>query len=75
MDDKGRDPQRRKGPDPKRVPVELLLLGCVGFVLLLVGAALRSDTGDVLANAGLLVTLGSAMWFFMRMVLARSVRD
>jgi hypothetical protein len=75
MDDKGRDARRKKGPDLKRVPVELLFLGCCGFVLLLVGVALRSDVGDVLANAGLLVTLGSALWFFTRMILARAVRE
>lgn len=75
MDDKGRDARPRKGPDPKRVPVELLLLGCCGFVLLLVGAALTSDAGDVLANVGLLLTLCSALWFFMRWIVARSVRE
>jgi hypothetical protein len=75
MDDKGRDARQRKGPDPKRVPVELLFVGCCGFVLLLVGAALMSDTGDLLANAGLLMTLGSALWFFMRWVIARGVRE
>ncbi len=75
MSDKGREVRRRKGPDRRRVPVELLFLGCSGFVLLLVGAALRSDTGDVLANVGLLLTLGSALWFFTRWLIAATVRD
>jgi hypothetical protein len=75
MSGDGRDVRRRKGPDPGRVPVELLFLGCAGFVLLLVGAALRSDTGDVLANVGLLLTLGSALWFFTRWIVAQTVRD
>jgi hypothetical protein len=75
MDEQGRESQPRKGPDPKRVPAELLLLGCGGFVLLLVGAALASDAGDLLANVGLLLTLCSALWFFMRWIIARSVRE
>ncbi len=75
MSDDGRQVRRRKGPDPRRVPAELLLLGCSGFVVLLIGAALRSDTGDVLANVGLLLTLGSALWFFMRWLIALTARD
>jgi hypothetical protein len=74
MEDKGRDRGKRKGTDPKRVPVELLLLGCCGFVLLLIGAALSSDTGDTLANVGLLLTLGSAIWFLMRWIIASIAR-
>ena len=75
MSDDGRQARRRKGQDPRRVPIELLFLGCSGFVLLLVGAALRSDTGDALANVGLLLTLGSALWFFMRWLIAVTARD
>ena len=75
MRDDGRRVRRRKGPDPRRVPVELLFLGCGGFVLLLVGAAFRSDAGDALANVGLLLTLGSALWFLMRWLIAVTARD
>jgi hypothetical protein len=75
MGDRGREVRRRKGPDPRRVPVELLFLGYGGFVLLLVGAALRSDNGDVLAKVGLLLTLGSALWFFMRWLITATVRN
>ena len=41
----------------------------------MIGAALASETGDVLANAGLLMTIGSAAFFFMRMFLARCPRE
>lgn len=75
MRDNGRDARQRKGPEPRRVPAELLVLGAAGFVLLLVGAALRSDTGDMLANAGLLLTLGSALWFFTRWLIAATARS
>ena len=71
----GGDERRPTGPDPKRVPTELLFLGGCGFAMLVIGAALASATGDVLANAGLLMTIGSAAFFFMRMLLARGARD
>ena len=75
MRDDDRDEQRRKGPRLKRVPTELLFLGWLGFTLLVFGALLASDTGDVLANAGLLMTIGSAALFFLRMLLARGQRE
>ena len=75
MSDEGGDRRQRKGPDPKRVPTELFVLGWCGLALLVIGAALASDTGDVLANAGLLMTIGSAVFFFMRMLLARGARE
>lgn len=75
MADDERNKDRRRGPDLRRVPTELLLLGWMGFTLLVIGALLASDTGDVLANAGLLMTIGSACFFFLRMLLARGQRE
>ncbi len=71
MSQNPRQTQQRKEPAPQRVPTELLLLGYFGFLLLMVGAALRSTTGDVLANAGLLITLGAAFLFFVRWLISR----
>ncbi len=66
-----RQTRQRKESVPQRVPTELLLLGYFGFLLLMVGAALRSEIGDVLANAGLLITIGAAALFFARWLISR----
>ena len=75
MEGDGREVRRRPGRNPRRAPVELLFLGYVGFALLVIGAILGAERGATLANFGFLLTIGAALIFLARGIVAWRWRE